>query len=127
MRWRGCCRAGWCDGVAAAAVRRRGHLAGSASLLWPGVIGQVLPRGGSVRGLLYYLFTEGRAGEKGLASAHLDARVIASWDGRPEALQPPLCAGGQRDFTDLVSRLNEPVALLGWRTGRRRAATRSTC
>jgi len=78
------------------------------------VIGQVLPRGGSVRGLLYYLFTEGLAGEKGLESAHSDPRVVASWDGRPEAVQPPVCAEGKRDFTNLASRLNEPVAALGF-------------
>jgi hypothetical protein len=77
------------------------------------VIGQILPRGTSVRGLLYYLFTEGQGGEKGLESEHRDPRVIASWDGRPQALQPPVC-GGQRDFTNLVSRLNEPLALLGF-------------
>jgi len=75
------------------------------------VIGQVLPRGGSVRGLLYYLFTEGLAGEKGLESAHTDARIIAGWDDTAdlEGLQPPVCDGGQRDFRGLVSRLNEPV------------------
>jgi hypothetical protein len=28
------------------------------------------------------------------------------------ALQPPVCAGGQRDFGALVSRLNEPVLAL---------------
>jgi hypothetical protein len=77
------------------------------------VIGQILPRGTSVRGLLYYLFTEGRAGEKGLESEHRDPRVIASWDGRPQALQVPVC-GGRRDFGELVSRLNEPLALLGF-------------
>jgi hypothetical protein len=36
-----------------------------------------------VRGLLYYLFTEGLAGEKGLESDHLDARIVACWDGHP--------------------------------------------
>jgi hypothetical protein len=77
------------------------------------VIGQILPRGTSIRGLLYYLFTEGQAGEKGLESEHRDPRVIASWDGRPETLQVPLC-DGRRDFTDVVSRLNEPLALLGF-------------
>jgi hypothetical protein len=78
------------------------------------VIGQILPRGASTRGLLYYLFTEGLAGEKGLESAHSDPRIIASWDGQPQLLQPPVCAGSGRDFTSLVSRLNEPVALLGF-------------
>jgi hypothetical protein len=77
------------------------------------VIGQILPRGNSVRGLLYYLFTEGRAGEKGLESEHRDARVIASWDGHPAELQPPVCSG-RRDFSELVSRLSEPLALLGF-------------
>lgn len=77
------------------------------------MIGQILPRGTSVRGLLYYLFSEGRAGEKGLESEHRDPRVIACWDGQPDALQPPLC-GGKRDFGDVVSRLNEPLALLGF-------------
>jgi hypothetical protein len=61
--------------------------------------------------LLYYLFTEGLAGEKGLESAHTDPRVIASWDGQPELYQPPLCSGKARDFTELVSRLSEPFAL----------------
>lgn len=76
------------------------------------MIGQILPRGSSVRGLLYYLFTEGLAGEKGLEAAHTDPRVIASWDGQPDRLQPPVC-GGRRDFTDVVSRLSEPLGLLG--------------
>ena len=78
------------------------------------MIGQILPRGTSVRGLMYYLFTEGLAGEKGLESAHSDPRVIASWDGMPQALQPSLCDGGRRDFTDLVSSLNEPIVALGF-------------
>jgi len=78
------------------------------------VIGQVLPRGAGVRGLLYYLFTEGLAGEKGLESDHTDARVIASWDGRPDAVQPGLALSGKRDFTELADRLNEPVAALGY-------------
>lgn len=78
------------------------------------VIGQILPRGTSVRGLMYYLFTEGLAGEKGLESAHSDPRVIASWDGLPQPLQPSVCDGGRRDFTELVSSLNEPVVALGF-------------
>ncbi|CAB4896456.1 MAG: hypothetical protein F2825_00225 [Actinobacteria bacterium] len=75
------------------------------------MIGQVLPRGSSVRGLLYYLFTEGQAGEKGLESAHSDPRVIASWDGAPQQLQPPVC-GGKRDFAALTGRLTEPLLAL---------------
>ena len=79
------------------------------------MIGQVLKRGGSVRGLLYYLFTEGQAGQKGLESAHTDARVIAGWDSADSlaSLQPPVCAGGNRDFKALASALNQPVAALG--------------
>ncbi len=67
-----------------------------------------------MRGLLWYLFTEGLAGEKGLESDHTDARVIASWDGRPDAVQPGLGLSGKRDFTELADRLNEPVAALGY-------------
>ena len=78
------------------------------------MIGQVLPRGVGVRGLLYYLFTEGLAGEKGLESDHVDARIIASWDGRPELLQPSVGVRGRRDFAELASRLEEPVAALGY-------------
>ena len=63
---------------------------------------------------MYYLFTEGLAGEKGLESAHSDPRVIASWDGLPQPLQPSVCDGGRRDFTELVSSLNEPVVALGF-------------
>jgi len=74
----------------------------------------VLPRGCGVRGLLYYLFTEGLAGAKGLESDHSDARVIASWDGRPDTVQPGLGVSGKRDFTELADRLNEPVAVLGY-------------
>jgi hypothetical protein len=78
------------------------------------VIGQILPRGSAVRGLLYYLFTEGLAGEKDLESDHLNPRVVASWDGRPQDLQPPVGPTGSRDFTELAGRLEEPVAALGY-------------
>jgi len=78
------------------------------------VIGQVLPRGSGVRGLLYYLFTEGLAGEKGLESDHVDARIVACWDGHPQDLQPPVGPTGHRDFTELAGRLDEPVAALGY-------------
>ena len=92
------------------------------------VIGQVLPRGGSVRGLLYYLFTEGLAGEKGLESAHTDARVIAGWDPADglATLQPPVCSGGQRDFKALTSQLNEPVLALGLSPGSSSSSSRCT-
>lgn len=79
------------------------------------MIGQILPRGQTVRGLLYYLFTEGLAGEKGLESDHTDARIIAGWDPRNdlEGLQPPVGGGGSRDFRMLASQLNAPVLALG--------------
>ena len=81
----------------------------------PVVIGQVLPRGSSVRGLLYYLFNEWLAGEKGLDAAHTDPRVIAGWDSGADlaGLQPPLTDAGRRDFSALASRLNEPLLALG--------------
>lgn len=79
------------------------------------MIGQILPRGQSVRGLVYYLFAEGLAGEKGLESDHVDPRVIAGWDPRDDlaGLQPPVGPGGSRDFRNLVGRLNAPVLALG--------------
>ena len=78
------------------------------------MIGQILPRGQSVRGLLYYLFAEGLAGEKGLESDHVDPRVIAGWDPRDDlaSLEPPVGPGGSRDFTMLASQLNAPVLAL---------------
>ncbi len=78
------------------------------------MIGQILPRGSGVRGLLYYLFTEGLAGEKGLESDHIDARIVACWDGHPQDLQPPVGPTGHRDFAELAGRLDEPVAALGF-------------
>ena len=85
------------------------------------MIGQIRPRGLAasrlgVRGLLYYLFTEGLVGEKGLESDHLDARIVACWDGHPQDLQPPVGPTGHRDFTELAGRLEEPVAALGYST-----------
>ncbi len=40
--------------------------------------------------------------------------MIASWDGRPDTVQPGLGMSGTRDFTELADRLNEPVAALGY-------------
>jgi hypothetical protein len=51
------------------------------------VISKVCARGRRVQGLLYYLFTEGQAGEKQLSSDHADPRVIAGFD-PPQYLQP---------------------------------------
>ncbi len=68
-----------------------------------------------MRGLLYYLFTEGLAGEKGLSSDHADARVIAGWDDAAglQGLQPLVGVDGRRDFRGLAGRLNEPVLAFG--------------
>ena len=79
------------------------------------MIGQILPRGQSVRGLIYYLFAEGLAGEKGLESDHVDPRVIAGWDPLDDlaSLEPPVGPGGSRDYKMLASQLNAPVLALG--------------
>ena len=68
-----------------------------------------------MRGLIYYLFAEGLAGEKGLESDHVDPRVIAGWDPDDDlaGLQPPVGPGGSRDFRSLVGQLNGPVLALG--------------
>ena len=52
------------------------------------MIGKVCRRGTDTRRLLGYLFTEGLAGERGLDSAHVDARVIAGY-------QPPGAASSR--------------------------------
>lgn len=78
------------------------------------MIGQILARGQSVRGLLYYLFAEGLAGEKGPEFDHVDPRVIAGWDLYDDlaGLQPPAGPGGARDFRQLTSQLNATVLAL---------------
>jgi hypothetical protein len=72
------------------------------------MISKVCARGRRVQGLLYYLFTEGRAGEKQLSSDHTDARVIAGFD-PPDTLQPGHTPDGRRDFRHLVSMLTQPL------------------
>jgi len=74
------------------------------------VIGKVCRRGSDVRRLLYYLFTEGLAGEKGLESAHRDAHLIAGWDD-PARLEPPRREDGRRELGRLAELLNAPLAL----------------
>jgi len=69
------------------------------------VIGKVL-RGGSVGGLVRYLYGPGRANE------HLDPRIVAGWR-PPERLEPAVSAAGGRDFGRLVTLLREPVAAAG--------------
>lgn len=61
--------------------------------------------GSSPYGLVRYLFSAGRANE------HDNPRVIASWDGQPEALQPEFVAAvGHHDVTGLTRVLSAPVA-----------------
>jgi hypothetical protein len=72
------------------------------------VIGKVCRRGTDTRRLLGYLFTEGRAGERGLESAHVDARVIAGYQSA-DTLQPPLRQDGRADVSALAALLDAPV------------------
>jgi hypothetical protein len=72
------------------------------------VISKVCARGRRVQGLLYYLFTEGQAGEKQLSSDHSDPRVIAGFD-PPQYLQPGRTPDGRRDFGHLVQMLTQPL------------------
>jgi len=74
------------------------------------VIGKVCRRGSDVRRLLYYLFTEGLAGQKGLESAHRDAHLVAGWDD-PARLEPPRREDGRRELGRLAELLNAPLAL----------------
>lgn len=75
------------------------------------MIGRVV-RGWRAHGLIAYLFGPGRANE------HADQRVVASWDGMPDRLQPPTVgvgAGGHPRFDvgDLVAALTLPAQLAG--------------
>ena len=74
------------------------------------MIGKVCRRGAHVRRLLFYLFTEGLAGQHGLDSDHTDAHLIAGWDD-PDRLEPPRQADGRRDLRRLAGLLNAPLAL----------------
>jgi hypothetical protein len=76
------------------------------------VISKVCARGRRVQGLLYYLFTEGRAGEKSLSSDHDNPRVIAGFDD-PSLLQPEARPDGRRDFRRLAGLLTQPLKLAG--------------
>jgi hypothetical protein len=76
------------------------------------VISKVCARGRRVQGLLYYLFTEGRAGEKSLSSDHDNPRVIARFDD-PQMLQPDVRADGRRDFRRLAGLLTQPLQVAG--------------
>jgi hypothetical protein len=71
------------------------------------VIGKVCRRGTDVRRLLGYLFLEGQAGDRGLASDHTDAQLVAGYqDVRP--LQPPRGSDGRFDVRTLAALLNAP-------------------
>lgn len=72
------------------------------------MIGKVCRRGSDVRRLLGYLFLEGQAGERGLASDHADAHVVAGYE-RPELLQPPRREDGRFDLSRLAALLTAPV------------------
>jgi hypothetical protein len=72
------------------------------------VIGKVCRRGADVRRLLSYLFLEGQAGERGLASDHSDAHVVAGYQDAG-LLQPPRRPDGRFDVDRLAGLLNAPV------------------
>lgn len=72
------------------------------------MIGKVCRRGSDVRRLLGYLFLEGQAGDRGLASDHTDAHIVAGYQA-PVALQPPRRQDGRFDVDRLAGLLNAPV------------------
>ena len=72
------------------------------------VIGKVCRRGTDTRRLLVYLFTEGRAGERGLDSEHRDVRVIAGWD-TLSLLEPVRGEEGRAQVSRLAGLLDAPV------------------
>ena len=76
------------------------------------MIGKVCRRGSDTRRLLAYLFLEGAAGERGLASDHRDAHVIAGYDNLA-VLEPPRGAGGRAELSRLAALLDAPVRAAG--------------
>jgi hypothetical protein len=72
------------------------------------VIGKVCQRGTDVRRLLGYLFLEGQAGERGLASDHRDAHVVTGYQDAG-LLQPPRRPDGRFDVNRLGGLLDAPV------------------
>jgi hypothetical protein len=84
-----------------------GHLDALTSMRDVGyVIGKVL-RGNAVGGLLRYLYGPGRANE------HVDAHLVASWDGAPEALEPVVGATTHSRLRTLTDVLEQPLATVG--------------
>jgi hypothetical protein len=76
------------------------------------VIGKVCRRGTDVRRLLGYLFLEGQAGDRGLASDHRDAHVVAGYQDAA-GLQPPRRPDGRFEVDRLAGLLNAPVVAGG--------------
>lgn len=72
------------------------------------MIGKVCRRGTDVRRLLGYLFLEGQAGDRGLASDHADARLVAGYQDL-RSFQPSRGADGRFDVRSLGALLNAPV------------------
>ncbi len=72
------------------------------------MIEKVCRRGTDTRRLLVYLFTEGRAGERGLDSEHRDVRVIAGWD-TLSLLGPVRGEEGRAQVSRLAGLLDAPV------------------
>ena len=73
------------------------------------MIGKVCRRGTDTRRLLGYLFTEGLAGERGLESAHVDARVIAGYQARGHAAADRVGPTAGRTCPRLAALLDAPV------------------
>jgi hypothetical protein len=70
------------------------------------VIGRVLKRGTRVYGLLWYLYSRGKA------CVHTDPHLVSGWR-HPAELEPPLRENEKRDFRRLTGLLEQPLALLG--------------
>jgi hypothetical protein len=72
------------------------------------VIGKVCRRGTDVCRLLGYLFLEGQAGERGLASDHTDAHLVAGY-AELTSLEPERRADGRANVRRLAALLQAPV------------------
>ena len=70
------------------------------------MIGRVLKRGKRVYGLLWYLYSPGKA------CAHSNPHLVSGWR-HPAELEPPLRENGKRDFRRLTGLLEQPLAVLG--------------
>jgi hypothetical protein len=70
------------------------------------MIGRVLKRGKRVYGLLWYLYSPGKA------CVHSNPRLVSGWR-HPAELEPPVREDGKRDFRRLTGLLEQPLAGLG--------------